>query len=51
MIWLTEESNRFSSVKKAMVVSEGDDHDGSDDNLPIYHNWSLLDGVHTYNGT
>ena len=30
-----------------MVVCQGNDHDGSDDDLAIYNNRLLLDRVHT----
>jgi hypothetical protein len=37
-------------LRRTDVVSEGDDHDGSDDDLPVSDNRSVFDSVHTEHG-
>lgn len=45
----TEESHSFSTVQQ-LIVHERDDHDGSDHNLAIDNDRSVLDGVHAWIG-
>jgi hypothetical protein len=43
----TKERNGFSAIQQSVVVSESNNHDGSDDDLSVDNNRLLLDGVHT----
>ena len=43
----TEEGDGFPAVEQTVVVGEGDDHDGTDDNLTVDDDGSVLDRVHT----
>lgn len=45
-----EERDGFPAVEQSMIISEGDDHDGPDNNLAIDDDGPVFDGVHAEHG-
>ena len=43
----TKEGNSLSAVQQSVIVSERDDHDGSNYDLTIDDNRSLFDSMHS----
>ena len=44
----TEESDGLPAVEQTVIVGEGDDHDGADDDLAVDDDRSVLDTVHAW---
>lgn len=51
LIGRTKEGDGFPTVEKTMVVCECNDHDGTNDDLAVDDDRSVLDGVHTQHGS
>jgi len=47
---LTKEGNSLTTIQQTMVVCQSDNHDRADDDLTVYDDSSILDGMHTKYG-
>jgi hypothetical protein len=43
---LTKECNGLSTIQQPMVIREGDDHDGPDDDLPVHYDGFFFNSMH-----